>query len=126
MREGYGRPPTFILPQESIIMSTSEEQGVEVGQQLGRDVEVMLGDPLTISIDISPSATVSLRGHDAEYLSLSGASYQGPNPGQEQAQFITRFDTQRQGRTTVQYTLAPNPLNPLVVLVQYNVTIIGF
>jgi hypothetical protein len=107
-------------------MSTSEEQGVQVGQQIGKDVEVMLGEPLVISIDISPSASVSLRSHDAEYLALSGAGYQGPNPGEEQAQFVTTFNTQRQGRTTLQYTLAPNPLQPLVVLVQYNVTIIGF
>jgi hypothetical protein len=107
-------------------MSTSEEQGVDVGQQIGRDVQVMLGEPLTIDIPIAAAATISLRAYDAEYLELNGARYQGPNPGENEGRFSTTFKTMRQGRTVLQYTLAPNPVQPLSVLVQYNVTIIGF
>lgn len=107
-------------------MSTSEQQAVEFGQHIGTDVEVMLGEDLTIPIKIATVATISLRSYDPEFLELNGAGYEGPNPGENEAKFVTRFKTMRQGRTVVQYTLAPNPLQPLMVLVQYNVTIIGF
>jgi len=104
-------------------MSTSEQQGVDVGQQLGTDVTVMLGEELTIPIKIATAATIRTQSYDAEFLELNGAAYVGPYPGESEAQFVTTFKTLRQGQTVVQYTL---PLNPLVVLLQYNVTIIGF
>ncbi len=107
-------------------MSTSEQQATDAGPHLGTDVEVMLGEELRIPIEISTSATISLQSYDTEFLELNGAGYQGPNPGEDGARFVTTFKTQRQGRTVLQYSLAPNPLTPLMVAVQYNVTIIGF
>jgi hypothetical protein len=107
-------------------MSTSEAQGVNAGPQLGTDVQVMLGDPLTIDIPIAAAATISLQAYDAEYLELNGARYEGANPGQDQGRFSTTFKTMKQGQTVLHYTLEPSPVQPLTVLVQFNVTIIGF